>query len=60
MYLITKIFMTLEAIYYILVIINTFKGTSPKKEKLIVLNIIQCSLLITITKTLEDIVKILF
>ena len=58
MYLLTKAFIALIILYFIIMIIHVYKKTTAKKGKKIVLNIIQCALLIGIASTINDIVKL--
>lgn len=57
MYLLTKISITIILILYLIIIIQLIKSPSIKKWKLLIIHIIQCSLLISIALTLNDIVR---
>lgn len=58
MFLITKIFLVLILFYFSIQISDIFKKRSNKKGILIVIEILQCSLLIGISLTLDKIVKL--
>lgn len=58
MLLVTKIFLVLILFYFSIQISDIFKKRSNKKGILIVIEILQCSLLIGISLTIDKIVKL--
>ncbi|MBN1050393.1 hypothetical protein DVV97_16980 [Clostridium botulinum] len=58
LYLITKIFIVIILFYFFIQIADIFKKKSNKKGVLIIIELLQCFLLIAISLTIDEIVRV--
>lgn len=60
MFTILKLFIVLLITYFIYIIVNLLKGKKNRKGTLIVINILECSLLISIITAINDLLNTFF
>lgn len=60
MFTILKLFIVLLITYFIYIIVNLLKGKKNRKGTLIVINILECSLLIGIITAINDLLNTFF
>lgn len=60
MFTMLKLFIVLLVTYFIYIIVNLIKGKKTRKGTLIVINILECSLLIGIITAINDLLNTFF